>query len=120
MKSDPIQFEESHPTMLCAVRALAYNFVEKTGHVIMDEIGCVDMGGCIDVFTAIDPEVRGIQTWNEVDGERFEDTAYIKRNDAWHPIRHSREVEEKKDAAIDAFFAKHTKKAADPTTTGAP
>jgi hypothetical protein len=102
--------------MLCAVRAVTYNFVEKTGHVIMDEIGCVDMGGCIAVFTAIDPEVKAIQTWNEVDGEHFEDTAYVKHGEAWHPIRHSREVEDKKNAAIDAFFEKHTKKTADLTT----
>ncbi len=120
MKSNPLQFEESHPTMLCAVRALTYNFADKTGHVIMDEIGCVDMSGCISVFTAIDPEVRAIQTWNEVDGERFEDTAYVYHDEAWYPVRHSREVEEKKRAAVDAFFAKHTKKTVDPTTPGAP
>lgn len=118
MKTNPLHFEDLHPTMLCAVRAVTYNFAEKTGNVIMDEIGCVDMGGCISVFTTIDPEVKAIQTWNEVDGQHFEDTAYVRHDEQWHPIRHSPEVEEKKSAAIDAFFAKHEKARAEPTTPG--
>lgn len=120
MTSEPLKSGDLHPLMLCVVRALTYDFVERTGHVIMDEIGCVDMGGCIAVFTTIDPEVRGVQTWNEVDGERFEDTAYVKYDEAWHAVRHSREVEDRKRAAIDAYFAKHAMKEVPATTPGAP
>lgn len=119
MTSEHIQFEDLHPTMLCIVRAVTYDFVEKTGQVVMDELGCVDMGGCISVFTTIDPEVRGIQTWNEIDGKLFKDTAYVKDDDTWYPVRHDRDVEETKIAARRAFFAKHEKEEG-PTTPGAP
>ncbi|MBW3243708.1 hypothetical protein KUV57_13630 [Epibacterium sp. DP7N7-1] len=72
----------------------------------MDEMSCVDMNGCISVFTEIDPEVTSIQTWNEIEGRNFEDTSYSKRGDTWQSMSPDDEAERKKSLPYDAFALK--------------
>lgn len=72
---------------MCCVLGLDYDFSRKVGRVIMRELDCCDMVGCIKVFKAIDPGVAEIETFS---GEKL-DTVYRlgadKKWTAHQPIR---------------------------------
>lgn len=69
----------------CFVRGLSYHFSDKHGTVYMDSDSCVDMSGCIAVFTQIDPEVERISTINETDDGVYRlDASYRRKsNGEW-------------------------------------
>jgi hypothetical protein len=64
------------PAFGCSVSGLTYDFENRHGALIMPAHCCCDMMGCINVFRAIDPEVREIKTYS---GDAT-DTRY-ERND---------------------------------------
>ncbi len=68
-----------HPTLQCEVISLTYNFDDKTGILVMAEGDCCDMAGCIALFQAIDPAVKGIAT---VSGDK-PDTMYVRSAAGW-------------------------------------
>lgn len=64
---------------LCNVRRITYEPVNRTGEVILDEHGCADMSGAIELFIAIDPDVRKIQASNS-DGQTLTSGTVYRRN----------------------------------------
>jgi hypothetical protein len=52
-----------HPTLVCKVKTLTYDWTARTGLLYFPPANCCDMGGAIDLFTAIDPEVLLILTF---------------------------------------------------------
>ena len=69
-----------HSDLGCYVQRLEYDFVTRTGTLIMCEISCTDMGGCIDLFKRIDPKVVHIRT---IAGSE-PDTEYRLMYGRWH------------------------------------
>jgi hypothetical protein len=61
----------------CEIVGLQYDFKAKTGLLYMGENSCCDMGGCLDLFKAIDKGVRIILTYSG----SAQDTSYYKLND---------------------------------------
>ena len=53
----------THLGLLSYVSGLAYNFVERSGHLDMSADSCCDMKGCIELFERIDPGCRRIDTF---------------------------------------------------------
>ena len=75
-----------HPQLMCCVccvKNIHYNLAQRTGVVYMGNTDCVDMGGCINLFTAIDDKVERILTFQ---GDR-PDTTYSKVDGEWYAIK---------------------------------
>jgi hypothetical protein len=68
-----------HPTLMCEIKSLSYDFDEKVGTLVMEDGDCCDMAGCIALFEAIDPAVKGIAT---ISGEQ-PDTMYVRSASGW-------------------------------------
>jgi hypothetical protein len=68
-------------TMCCAV-SMAYNFCTLKGEVVLAEGCCGDMSSCINLFKAIDPRVREIQTYRGEKAARL----FRKEDDGWTPV----------------------------------
>jgi hypothetical protein len=68
-----------HDALMCAVKAIHYDFEEKTGYVFMPPRNHVNMSTCIKLFKYIDSRVQRILTFA---GEQS-DTAYVLKNDEW-------------------------------------
>lgn len=69
--------------LMCSVIKIEYNFVARAGRLTMDDDNCCDMQGCINLFCAVDADVKEISTYA---GNR-PDTAYKKqRNGVWLAI----------------------------------
>lgn len=67
--------------VMCRVQRLEYDFEARTGYLYLPPHNCVDMTGCIDLFTALDPDVQHIRTM----AGRREDTGYLRGADGeWH------------------------------------
>ena len=47
----------------CKVRTLTYSFDRRCGSLYLPALHCCDMGGAIDLFSAIDPEVTEIHVY---------------------------------------------------------
>lgn len=69
----------THNKLMCDVQSISYNFDTKIGTVQIG-YGCTDMSGTIDLFTKIDPEVRGVYTFST--GLR-QDTFYTRTKSGW-------------------------------------
>ena len=67
------------PIVQCEVHALWYDFQARRGVLNLPPGTCTGMDGCIELFTAIDPEVRLIET---VSGT-VRDTTYERRDGTW-------------------------------------
>jgi len=69
----------------CRVRNLAYDFESRTGRLDMPPVCCCDMSGCINLFRAIDPDVRRIETYSG----GLRDTFYERNGeDQWRALTH--------------------------------
>jgi hypothetical protein len=65
----------------CFVHSLHYDFATGCGQLTIARNGCTDMGGCIELFRRIDPNVRRIKTFS---GSKA-DTAYaIDADGQWN------------------------------------
>ena len=69
----------------CFVERLQYDYQSKIGVLIMGELSCTDMSGCIGLFKCIDPNVKEIHTRS--DSGSIRDTIYKKKDGKWHSIR---------------------------------
>jgi hypothetical protein len=49
--------------LVCRVRWMTYDFRSRTGRLDFPAGDCCDMTGAVSIFTAIDPEVRAIETY---------------------------------------------------------
>jgi hypothetical protein len=72
-----------HPTLLCDVHRVEYDFRSKVGNLFMAPAHNCDMTGCVALFKAIDPKVKMIATFS---GDR-PDTLYLSRGDEWEALR---------------------------------
>jgi hypothetical protein len=63
--------------LACGVRRLEYDFDARAGRIYFPAHECCDMQACIDLFTAIHPDVRLIRTFSG----STPDTTYRKRDD---------------------------------------
>ncbi|MGA7327493.1 MAG: hypothetical protein WBX25_24140 [Rhodomicrobium sp.] len=52
-----------HPKFQCCASFLNYDFIGQQGFLYLPDANCTDMGGCIEVFKAIDPAVKRIYVW---------------------------------------------------------
>lgn len=68
--------------MTC-VSAMSYDFRTRTGQLTMPDLCCTDMGGCIRLFTAIDPDVVRIEA---ISGDAI-DTLYSRGPHGWQARR---------------------------------
>lgn len=68
-----------HPVIKATVNSISYDFVTKAGYVYLPDASNVNMAGCIEFFTNIDPEVARIYTF--AGGEI--DTCYWRHGDEW-------------------------------------
>lgn len=64
----------------CYVSHLSYDFESRSGELHMGELSSTDMRGCIELFKAIDPEVREIRTYRAVGRA---DTSYHLERGKW-------------------------------------
>ncbi|MGA0615619.1 hypothetical protein [Paracoccus sp. KR1-242] len=68
------------PRLQCYVSELRYDWNTRRGVLHMPEEGdCTDMKACINLFRAIDPEVKLIETF----GGGVPDTVYHRKRDRW-------------------------------------
>lgn len=74
-----MNINKPHPTLMCEVKSLEYDFKSRTGILYMPPVNCCDMGGCIKLFEAIDPKVSTIRT---IAGDR-QDTIYFLTASGW-------------------------------------
>ena len=66
--------------LMCSVISLAYAFPTHRGQIRFRSGDCCDMGGCLKLFKAIDPNVTAIYTFS---GDE-PDTGYFReRNGKW-------------------------------------
>jgi hypothetical protein len=54
---------KSDKRLVCRVQQLSYDFRTWTGRLDFPAGNCCDMSGAISIFTAIDPDVRVIETF---------------------------------------------------------
>lgn len=73
-----------HPKLVCRVYELRYDFAHRRGTLYFPANNCCDMGGAIQMFSAIDPGVEVIETYA---GRRL-DTTYRLSEDGWQAIPH--------------------------------
>jgi hypothetical protein len=75
--------------VMCRVARLEYDFVARTGCLHLPAQNCVDMTGCIALFTAIDADVRHIRTVRgRLAGGTVEDTCYRRpEGGPWYSYR---------------------------------
>lgn len=68
-----------HKKLKAYICSIHYDVFTKTGEVFLNHDSCVDMQSCIDLFLAIDPEVKLIETklWNKMN------TCYRRSGDEW-------------------------------------
>jgi len=52
-----------HCLLMTTVRRMSYDFERRVGALYLPEGVCTDMGGAIQFFKRIDPEVEQIQTY---------------------------------------------------------
>ena len=65
--------------LMCSVTSLVYDFSGYCGYIFFPEYDCCDMGGCINMFEAIDPDISQIITFS---GHK-PDTIYCKKDGEW-------------------------------------
>jgi hypothetical protein len=65
-----------HADLECHVRWVAYDFLTRTGKVLMDEHDGTDMSGTIELFKQIDPKVSRIEIWEQKEYGPVIDTLY--------------------------------------------
>lgn len=63
----------------CFVRELRYDFGQRMGHLMLEDVSSTDMRGCIELFKKIDPDVQAIATY--AGGKR--DTGYVLIDGKW-------------------------------------
>jgi hypothetical protein len=63
----------------CYVNRLQYDFNTRKGQLFMGPKNCCDASGCIELFKAIDPEVKEIETFEGANA----DTVYLLRGGEW-------------------------------------
>jgi len=68
-----------HPTLKCFVGRVDYNFAKRVGLLFMGPGSCTDMQGAINLFVALDPNVRLIGTYQEQTDGWALDTLYSRR-----------------------------------------
>ncbi|MBY5841426.1 hypothetical protein J3P71_03995 [Rhizobium leguminosarum] len=68
-----------HSKLKCQVKSLSYDFKTRTGTLLMAEINACDAMGCWEIFSAIDPDVKRIETFA---GDKA-DTFYIRSGKEW-------------------------------------
>jgi hypothetical protein len=69
--------------VVCYVKELHYDFVNRRGVLMMGEDSCTDMMGCIRLFQSIDQHVEGIVTvQTPPEGDR-RDTSYRLVDGEW-------------------------------------
>lgn len=70
-----------HKTLMCRVISLNYDFDAKSGRLVVAPGDNCNMTGCTDLFLAIDPRVRVIETFS---GDK-RDTTYrrLGRSTIW-------------------------------------
>lgn len=71
---------------MCEILSLDYDFETHSGNLYMGPSSATDMGGCIEIFTGIDPKVQEIKTWRTMNTEKVKDTFYVKKNSDWHAV----------------------------------
>lgn len=71
--------------LICGVRSLEYDFDERTGILRLPGLHCCDMQGAIDLFSAIDKEVRLIKVFS---GPKPDTTYKYTEDDGWLAYRH--------------------------------
>lgn len=71
----------------CAVNRMAYDWRSAIGRIWLAPDHCCDMNGCIRMFTALDPKVISIFTFQ---GEA-DDTVYMKVHGEWRAFDPDRE-----------------------------
>lgn len=59
----------------CKVRSLEYDFARRCGILRLPALHCCDMGGALDLFTALDPEATEIWVY----AGKEADVVYRKR-----------------------------------------
>jgi hypothetical protein len=69
-----------------SVRSLSYDFISRTGTLVLPAMCCTDMTGAIDLFTAIDPHVQVIATV----ADDASDTTYMRTAKGWQACRRYR------------------------------
>jgi len=68
--------------LVCEVEGLHYDFEKKVGRLLMAETSACDLGGCVALFTKIDPDVKLIETFA---GDKS-DTIFKRSNDGWKAV----------------------------------
>jgi hypothetical protein len=71
--------------LVCRVRDLRYDFAARSGRLDLPANQCCDMGGAIELFQSIDPDVQFIEVYT---GKRIE-VIYGRRGSKWTPLRPS-------------------------------
>lgn len=66
--------------LVCSPLTLSYDFRTRTGTLMLEDGHCCDMRGCIDMFKAIDPAVKRIDTYSGSEP----DTSYHLGASGWH------------------------------------
>jgi hypothetical protein len=79
-----VLMSEFHDKFQCYVRSLHYDYEKHAGRLVMDELSCTDMLGCIAIFMVIDPNVQLIDTVQHSGCGGYRDTTYRKIGGAWH------------------------------------
>jgi len=69
-----------------SVERIEYDHQREVGFLYQSDLNNCDMGGCIDLFEGISPEVRKIFTWS---GD-VRDTGYQKLKGVWASDRSPR------------------------------
>lgn len=75
--------------LVTSVRRLEYDFELRAGFLYLPPSCCTDMGGCIKLFQAIDPEVSLIYTFEGgVQGTIYErvGTIYERNDQRWRAV----------------------------------
>jgi hypothetical protein len=68
----------------CFVKELHYDYETKRGYLVIGNLSCTDMVGCISLFKCIDENVKTIETYcGDCDGGNIRDTTYIKSGKNW-------------------------------------
>ena len=74
---------EWHEKFQCFVEELRYDYGRHAGRLVMSDLNCTGMRGCISVFEAIDPDVQVIDTVQRTLGGH-RNTTYSKIGGEWH------------------------------------
>lgn len=75
----PLDVPPFNELLQCYAVGVAYDFIEKTGQLYIEDGGCCDMSGCIEMFTRIDSGAVLIETFSG----GIRDTSYRKTRNEW-------------------------------------